>query len=358
MSIQRDTRSYEKWLRKECQVVRHDLDRKHKRMASDPFMFLRATYYSWARKIEKWCPELGDAPHVLAVGDVHTENFGIWRDREGRLVWGINDFDEAAPMPYLFDLVRLATSARLAPGLPLTPAEVGTAILGGYQRGLKKPGPTLLAERKAWMRPLLDYSGKAGKEFWSKVGNYPEAKPHPKVVASRLRESLPRHAEILRFCSRSVGGGSLGRPRFVAVAQWRGGYVLREAKAFVTSAWRWAHDQSADHSSFIKLAHGRYRSPDPFLKTQDRFIYRRIAADARKIELGEHAGRRLHRALLDAMGFDLGAIHAAHPRHVRKIRRDLKKRPRDWLTIASDAAATNVRREHESWRSTYKAERQ
>ena len=54
------------------------------------------------------------APQVLAVGDLHTENFGTWRDGEGRLVWGINDFDEVAVMPYTLDLVRLAASARMA----------------------------------------------------------------------------------------------------------------------------------------------------------------------------------------------------------------------------------------------------
>ena len=279
MSIQRDTRRYENWLRKQCRVVEHDLDRKHKRMASSSFMFLRATYYRWARKIEEWSPELSDAPHILAVGDVHTENFGIWRDKEGRLVWGINDFDEAAPMPYIFDLVRLAASARLAPGLPLTSAQVSAAILDGYKRGLKKPRPTLLAERKAWMRPLLDYSGKDSKRFWRKVGKYPKAKPHPKAVGARLRESLPRHADILRFCRRSVGGGSLGRPRFVAVAQWRGGHVLREAKAFVTSAWHCAHDELPDHSSFMKLAHGRYRSPS-------------VSGNAGSLHLPTHRRRR------------------------------------------------------------------
>ena len=51
---------------------------------------------------------------MLAVGDIHVENFGTWRDAEGRLVWGVNDFDEAARMPYAIDIVRLATSAVLA----------------------------------------------------------------------------------------------------------------------------------------------------------------------------------------------------------------------------------------------------
>ena len=29
-----------------------------------------------------------DAPQVLSVGDLHLENFGTWRDADGRLVWG------------------------------------------------------------------------------------------------------------------------------------------------------------------------------------------------------------------------------------------------------------------------------
>ena len=51
------------------------------------------------------------APHVLAVGDIHMENYGTWRQpREGRLAWGVNDFDEAVTLPYTLDLVRLAAS--------------------------------------------------------------------------------------------------------------------------------------------------------------------------------------------------------------------------------------------------------
>ena len=50
----------------------------------------------------------------LGVGDLHVENFGTWRDAESRLVWGINDFDEACCLPYTQDLVRLAASARFA----------------------------------------------------------------------------------------------------------------------------------------------------------------------------------------------------------------------------------------------------
>jgi uncharacterized protein (DUF2252 family) len=35
-------------------------------------------------------------------------------DIEGRLCWGVDDFDESYPLPYTKDLVRLATSAKIA----------------------------------------------------------------------------------------------------------------------------------------------------------------------------------------------------------------------------------------------------
>src|ERR1039458_5738131 len=38
---------------------------------------------------------LRDAPKVLAVGDLHVGSFGTWRDTEGRLSWGVDDFDES-----------------------------------------------------------------------------------------------------------------------------------------------------------------------------------------------------------------------------------------------------------------------
>ncbi|MGL1576695.1 DUF2252 family protein, partial [Vibrio parahaemolyticus] len=72
------------------------------------------TFWRWVEVMPGVCPDLVTAPRVLAVGDLHVENYGTWRDAEGRLVWGINDFDEAFEMPYALDLLRLATSALLA----------------------------------------------------------------------------------------------------------------------------------------------------------------------------------------------------------------------------------------------------
>jgi hypothetical protein len=64
MSFRDDNARYEKWLATQCKVVKADIAFKHHRMKKSAFIFLRATYFRWARKIGDWCPELMDAPPV------------------------------------------------------------------------------------------------------------------------------------------------------------------------------------------------------------------------------------------------------------------------------------------------------
>src|SRR5262245_2768920 len=99
-NINAATRAYETWLRGLVDLVAADLRTKHERMRDDPSSFLRATYYRWLQRWPDTCPRLDRAPRVLAIGDLHVENFGTWRDRDGRLVWGVNDFDDAGRAPY------------------------------------------------------------------------------------------------------------------------------------------------------------------------------------------------------------------------------------------------------------------
>ena len=86
MDIHLATRQYEAWLRRQTSIVARDLRLKHERMAQGPFVFLRATFYRWLQLWPTICPKLDDAPSVFAVGDLHVENFGTWRDAEGRLI--------------------------------------------------------------------------------------------------------------------------------------------------------------------------------------------------------------------------------------------------------------------------------
>ena len=270
------------------------------------------------------------------------------RDADGRLVWGVNDFDEAAVMPYPLDLVRLATSIRLS-DLTVSNQAAAAALLKGYKAGLAQPQPALLDEGETWLRPYAADTEEKSIKFWKEVAGYPKATP-PRKIADALVASLPKDAENIRFCSRIAGTGSLGRPRFVAVAFWRGGQVLREAKALVPSAWTWANGGKSKASHFLALANGKYRAPDPFLDAHDKFIFRRIAADSRKIELVD-AGGSIRVNVLQAMGFDLASIHAAGAPGASTLRADLKKRPHGWLNAAAKTAAAAVKRDFEEWRN-------
>src|SRR5713226_5495551 len=185
------TRNFERWLRGHTRLRQHELDYKHEIMAADTFSFLRATFYRWAQLAPQALPDLADAARVLAVGDLHVENFGTWRDVEGRLVWGVNDFDEAYRMPYTFDLVRLATSAGLAASegqLNIDLKQACAAILAGYKGSLRAGGtPMVLAENDRWLRKMATARLRDPVTFWARMQALPTA-----------RGSLPAH---LKLCS-------------------------------------------------------------------------------------------------------------------------------------------------------------
>src|ERR1051326_5805245 len=177
MSFISDNEKYEAWLRNQCHVVEADLKKKHERMRESAFIFLRATYFRWARRIESIVYKLSKPPPVLSISDLHLENFGTWRDAEARLVWGVNDFDEAAVIPYAYDLVRLATSARLAANLPIANRAVARALIDGNSDGLERPRPTLLDEQERWMRPYVAVTDHGRDKFWDEINHLPDATP-------------------------------------------------------------------------------------------------------------------------------------------------------------------------------------
>src|SRR5207248_2056112 len=150
---------------------------KHQAMAQSKFSFFRATFYRWAQLWPECCPDLAKAPRVLAIGDLHVENFGTWRDAEGRLIWGVNDFDEAAQLPYAIDLVRLAVSATLAieaGHLSIRGNDACTAILDGYTQSLIEGGrPYVLEEDHAWLRELATGELRDPVRFWNRMEGLP-----------------------------------------------------------------------------------------------------------------------------------------------------------------------------------------
>jgi len=272
MNIRQATRQYETWLATHLRVVRSDLDAKHQLMAQDAFSFLRATFYRWMQLFPALCPKPAGAPMLLAVGDLHVENYGTWRDAEGRLVWGINDFDEAFPLPYTIDLVRLATSAWLAiklGHLSVAPADACAAILAGYTKGLADGGePFVLAEKRALLREAVTSRERDPVLFWKKFSALPAIKPVPTKVRLLLERAMPERELAFRVAHRRAGLGSLGRQRFTAIADWCGGKIAREAKALLPSACAWAAGSSNHEIYYSQIISTAVRTPDPFLAVQ------------------------------------------------------------------------------------------
>jgi hypothetical protein len=225
MRIKKATRKYEVWLAKHTKIVHADLALKHTRMAEDPFPLLRATFYRWVQVWPEVCSELARAPRVLAVGDLHVENFGTWRDQEGRLIWGVNDFDEACPMAYTNDLVRLAASAHLAIAanhLALPDVDACGAILKGYREGLEAGGrPFVLEEDHRWLREAATGELRDPIHFWGKMNALPSVRGDvPKSARKALEDLMPAPGLVYRVAQRVAGLGSLGRERYVALADW------------------------------------------------------------------------------------------------------------------------------------------
>ena len=355
-NIHESTASYLVWLQGHLDLIPADLKRKAALMKQGPFPFLRATFYRWAQVFPHLCPDLMKAHTVLGVGDLHIENFGTWRDSEGRLIWGINDFDEACYLPYTVDLVRLATSALLATdaGTPFkVPAHrVSVSILKGYTDALKAGGgPFVLSERYPELREMAVHRLKNPGPFWQKLDSLDALRePVPGPAKKWLIRSLPGKDLKVRNVHRVSGLGSLGRRRFAAITEWNGGRVAREAKELAPSAWVFAQKQKgANKILYAQIIKRASRCPDPFLSVRGRWVLRRLAPDCSRIELSSLPAEHDAEMLLECMGWETANIHLGSAK-AKVLLADLKKRKAGWLDIAAKAMHDATRQDWKSWR--------
>ena len=351
--IHEATASYEAWLATQMRLVPQDLDTKHDRMAAAAFPFLRATFYRWMQLWPRLCPELASARRVLGVGDLHIENFGTWRDAEGRLIWGCNDFDESCPLPWTLDLVRLATSALLAigDGVVDTPAEdVCATILSGYRKGLETgPRPYVLGERHEWLRTLALEALRDPVRFADKMKALPKPDYNvPGRLAEAMAARMPEEGLELSFRHRVAGLGSLGRRRIVAIGTWYGGVVVREAKALSPSACVWAGGEGDETLFYDEVTARAERCPDPFVGLWRRWIIRRLAADASSIDI-DRLPRGKERKLFQAMGRETANVHLGSAR--KAVLRELDDLPIDWLEGAARRMEKAVRADWTAFRT-------
>ncbi|WP_329391036.1 DUF2252 domain-containing protein [Streptomyces sp. NBC_01351] len=90
---------------------------KFRKMAASAFAFYRGTaclFYADLERERHGGPYLDERTgRVWIHGDLHAENFGTYMDANGRLVFNVNDFDEAYVGPFTWDLKRFSASVAL-----------------------------------------------------------------------------------------------------------------------------------------------------------------------------------------------------------------------------------------------------
>ena len=358
MEIIQATREFETWLARQVDLQSDEVVYKHERMANadDPFPFFRGTYYRWAQMWPKVCPKLQAAPSVLSVGDLHIENFGTWRDSESRLVWGVNDFDEADILPFTNDLMRLAASVWFATRtnvLQFRFREACQAILNGYREGLASNGQVfVLEENHPSLRRLAMQEDRNPVAFWKKLTTQQEecASKVPEAAEAALRRSLPPMANSITIGRRlHVGMGSLGKPRFLALAKYAESWVAREAKALCGPATGWFEDSSFKPSSIAEVLSKAKRCPDPCFMIDGSWIVRRLAPRCSRIELAHLTKTDDEQTLLTAMGTETANIHLGGDTDREALLRSLESLPNDWLETAARETAKLLRDDWKTW---------
>jgi hypothetical protein len=355
VNIVKSTRRFEDWLGQRITLLRPDLRLKHRYMADALFPFLRATFYRWLQLWPEVCSDLSKAPRLLAVGDLHVENFGTWRDIEGRLVWGVNDFDEAAVFPYTLDLVRLAASAALAIGeghLGVKEKEACTAILDGYRQSLSAHGrPFVLEEENQWLRSLATSELRDPVNFWKKMEGLPKVSRVPVSAREAMEHLMPEPTLDYRTVRRVAGLGSLGHIRVVAIAECHGGLIAREAKALAPSSLYWAEDSRAPHEILYQAIISRaVRCRDPFVQLRSQWIVRRLSPHCSRIELSDFPAKRDDLRLLYSMGWETANIHLGSPDTRRDVLRHLNRQKSAWLQRAAQSMIKALTQDWRTWK--------
>ncbi|HEY7091361.1 MAG TPA: DUF2252 family protein [Tepidisphaeraceae bacterium] len=339
MDMRAATRQFEQWLGDQVPIVRGDLRHKHLMMRADVFSFMRATYYRWVQQFPLLDSNVSKAPKVLAVGDLHVENFGTWRDKLGRLAWGINDFDEAFPLPYAHDLVRLALSTLLAieqDHLVIRAKVACRTILEGYRDGLNIGGrPFVIGDEHLWLRPILNEPPRDPGRFWDQLRSLPlEREKIPKHARSAIVRMMPDSKLACTVHHRVAGLGSLGKPRYTAVAEWEGGPLAREAKALTLSANAWLQ-KSHKGPYYTRILKGAARAADPFLAAHGAWVTRRLAPDCRRIELSSFRRIDEEEFMLHAMGYETANVHLGTAGARHRILSHLNRQSKGWLRNAA-----------------------
>jgi hypothetical protein len=212
--------------------------------------------------------------------------------------------------------------------------------------------PFVLSEKHGWLRSLAKDTQPDPATFWEKLGSCETVTEAITDSGRRALESyLPFPRPPYRVVRRTAGIGSLGRPRYVAIADWGGGRIAREIKALTPPATSWAHhDLDREKNHYAEILNLAIRARDLCADVFDGWIVRRLAPDTAKIELTHVAKVQLQLRLLKAMGRETANVHLGSSGCKESVLNDLAKRPTQWLLRAAEDMVEAIRRDWWEWR--------
>lgn len=189
------------------------------------------------------------------------------------------------------------------------------------------------------------------EKFWQKLESLD---PITDGVSTRVKKvlasALPRKNLEYKIVHRVSGLGSLGRPRFAALAEWNDSLIAREIKALLPSACVWAGGKKNGRTQYDAILKHAIRSPDPFLELRQSWVVRRLAPDCSRVELSMLPKGRDEYRLFEAMGRETANIHLGSRPAIKKVKRDLDK-PAGWLHVAAEAMVQATTDDWQSWRA-------
>ena len=217
---------------------------------------LQGPYLEAARLLDR------PGPPVTAVGDGHLGNFGTVLDRNGSLVWSINDYDQCAPGKPEDDLCRLgADLGRVCRGRDRADEKTDKLVAeltDAYRQELKRasmPRPLglTLDESDGPVRHLLKRAARHTPEEllepWTepaanglrfKTSSNERLKPVTEEQSARIDALLAQAGVQVqdRACRLEAGGSSIGLDRFYLLAARPGGGLpaLLELKQLLPAA--------------------------------------------------------------------------------------------------------------------------
>ncbi|HEX4190974.1 MAG TPA: DUF2252 family protein [Marmoricola sp.] len=315
------THSYEAWTGARIPLDATELERKHVEMAAHEYRFLRGSYYLWLVRLSELVPEALAGARAPAVGDLHVENFGTWRDSDQVRRWGINDFDELSTGAVLPDLVRLAASAVLAPHISLADKDVCDLVLETWSQA--EPGGSVdLADPDAHHLTKLVPEFADPAKFYTGLAEGPLAEV-PAAVA-QAATGVAEAGWQPTWHRHQAGTGSLGHRRVVGVGPAADGSPhAREGKQLGPGTAEWTTATlpgpawPSPDGRLFETVRSAIKGPAAATRVQD-WQVRDLAPDVLRIELtglGHHDSERLLRAMArataDVHGADADGYAAA-----------------------------------------------